>query len=86
MALSKLAGELPFDEFISAVPERYRTYEENIFGAVLEKDFSMAHIDEDPLIANFAIANHFLDYDYSLRRTRALLRLKFLFSRLFGRR
>jgi len=58
--------------------------EESVLGAFLDKDLSNAHIMEDPLIKNFAEANHFLDHNMTRRRTKLFLNLKFFFKRLFG--
>lgn len=77
---------MSFSEYESILPDRYHPQEENVFGAVLDQDLSDGHIDEDPLIKNFAQANHFLDYDMSLRRVRMALRIKFFFKGLFGRK
>lgn len=58
--------------------------EENMFGLVLERDLSS--VMKDPLIKHYAVANHFLDYNMSLRRTRLVLKTKFLFKDLFKRK
>lgn len=56
---------------------------DTLFGDMFEKDLSAAHITEDPLIKNFAVANHFLDYNMSKRGTRFMLRLKLFFKSIF---
>lgn len=87
MRASSLYREgMSFDEYMSVVPNRFQISEENVMGLILEQDLSDKHVEEDPLIKNFAEANHFLDYNYSKASTRAYLRVKFFFKSLFSRR
>jgi len=71
---------LPHTEFFNEQAD------ESLFGAVLEQDFSSSDIMSDPLIKHFAPANHFLDYNMTLRRHRAVLKTKFFIKGVFDRK
>ncbi len=58
----------------------------DLFGAVLEQDLSSLDIMADPLIKHYAQASHFLDYNMTLRRHRAVLKTKFFVKGIFDRK
>jgi len=58
---------------------------EDMFGLVLDHDLSAMDVMADPLIKHYAAANHFLDYNMTLRRTRLALKTKFFFRGIFKR-
>lgn len=70
----------------SAFSGELASYEENLFGNIFERDLSDADVASDPLIKHYTDANHFLDYDMTLRRVKFRLRIKFFFRDLFSRK
>ena len=79
--------EFSYDLFKDlSYPRIITPMEENVFGTLLDSDLSKAHITEDPLIKHYAEANHFLNHNMSLRRTRFALKVKFFFKDAFSRK
>jgi len=79
--------EFSFDLFKDlSYPRIITPADESVFGTLLDSDLLKAHITEDPLIKHYAAANHFLNHNMSLRRTRFALKMKFFFKDLFGRK
>lgn len=71
---------LPHTEFFNEPAD------ESLFGAVLEQDLSSSDIMADPLIKHYAPVNHFLEYNMTLRRHRAVLKTKFFVKGIFDRK
>jgi len=69
-----------------AMPSEGFPISENMFGMVLEQDLSSADIMADPLINHYSAANHFMDYDLTMRKSRLAIKAKLLFRSIFKRK